>query len=106
MILSNDMHLPSAAKLWHIPTPPTVFPTPLPSLRLTVPLDEHDTSYFAAAARIFSLPNVSSVILPVFVVFALSVHCKYKFSNPDGQSMSTRQLINFKIPALTAKHTY
>ena len=41
------MHRPSSAKLWHIPHPPTVFPTPPEELRRTVPLEEHDTSYFA-----------------------------------------------------------
>ena len=44
-----------------MPTPPTVEPT-IPCLPLrTVPLDEHDTSYFADSASIRSFSMVFSV---------------------------------------------
>ena len=44
-----------------MPTPPTVEPT-MPCLPLrTVPLDEHDTSYFADSARMRSFSIVFSV---------------------------------------------
>ena len=44
-----------------MPTPPTVEPTmPFFPLR-TVPLDEHDTSYFADSARMRSFSIVFSV---------------------------------------------
>ena len=44
-----------------MPTPPTVEPT-MPCLPLrTVPLDEHDTSYFADSASIRSFSIVFSV---------------------------------------------
>ena len=47
---NKDIQRPSSANEWQMPTPPTVFPTmPLRPLR-TVPLDEHDTSYFADSA--------------------------------------------------------
>ena len=55
------MQRPSSANEWQIPTPPTVLPTmPLRPLR-TVPLDEHDTSYFADSASIRKRSMVFSV---------------------------------------------
>lgn len=57
------MHRPSSAKLWQMPTPPTVLPT-MPALpRRTVPLDEHDTSYLADSANTFSLWSTFSFIV-------------------------------------------
>lgn len=57
------MHRPSSAKLWQMPTPPTVLPT-MPALpRRTVPLDEHDTSYLADSASTFSLWSTFSFIV-------------------------------------------
>ena len=51
----------SSANEWQMPTPPTVEPT-IPCLPLrTVPLDEHDTSYFADSARMRSFSIVFSV---------------------------------------------
>lgn len=54
------MHLPSAAKLWHSPDA-TVLPMPFPSPLLDEPLEEHETSYLAASARIFSLSIIDIV---------------------------------------------
>ena len=68
MIFSNEMHRPSSAKLWQMPMPPTVLPTPQASplffrLERTVPLDEHETSYFADSVNILSFSNVCSVMV-------------------------------------------
>ncbi|CDC01141.1 unknown [Bacteroides sp. CAG:443] len=56
------MHLPSSEKLWQMPHPPTVFPTPPEALRRTVPLEEHDTSYLADSASTLSLCKTCSFI--------------------------------------------
>ena len=53
-IFSNEMHLPSSVKLWQIPAE-TVLPSPLPLFALLLPLDEHETSYLAAAPKMLSL---------------------------------------------------
>lgn len=52
------MHLPSAAKLWHMPQP-KVLPVPVPLLLLSEPLDVHAASYLAESARILSLSLIS-----------------------------------------------
>ncbi len=58
---SREMQRPSSANEWQMPTPPTVLPT-IPFLPLrTVPLDEHDTSYFADSASIRNRSIVFSV---------------------------------------------
>ena len=62
IVFSSEMQRPSSAKLWHIPIPPTVLPNPPRVLDRTVPLDEHDTSYFADSVSIFSFFSVSSVM--------------------------------------------
>ena len=62
MIFSSEMHLPSSAKLWQMPTPPTVLPTPLPRPERTVPLEEQETSYLADSASIFSFSSTPSFI--------------------------------------------
>lgn len=54
--LSSDMHLPSADQVWHIPAA-SLLPI-VPLLRLPTPLLEHETSYFALSARIFSLSKI------------------------------------------------
>ena len=70
------MHRPSSAKLWQMPTPPTVLPT-MPALpRRTVPLDEHDTSYLADSASTFSLWSTCSFIRLPFVLFPAKVREK------------------------------
>jgi hypothetical protein len=61
MIFSSEMHRPSSAKEWQMPILPTVLPT-IPFLPLrTVPLDEHDTSYFADSVRMRNFSIVFSV---------------------------------------------
>ena len=59
------MHLPSSAKLWQMPIPPTVFPTMSFCPLRTVPLDEHDTSYLAdsVSTRSFSMMFSVSIAL-------------------------------------------
>jgi hypothetical protein len=64
MILSSDTHRPSSVKLWHIPIPPTVLPIPPDWFRRTVPLEAHETSYFADSAKTLSFSNIVSFILP------------------------------------------
>ena len=64
------MHRPSSAKLWHIPMPPTVFPIPRLRFERTVPLDEHDTSYFADSVNMRNFSRVCSVtILEFYFLF-------------------------------------
>jgi hypothetical protein len=61
MIFNSEMQRPSSAKEWQIPMPPTVEPT-MPAWPLrTVPLDEHETSYFADSVSIRSFSIVFSV---------------------------------------------
>ena len=50
-IFKSEIHLPSAAKEWHIPQ---LAALPIPSLVffLSLPLDEQDASYLAASERI------------------------------------------------------
>jgi hypothetical protein len=50
---SKLMQRPSAVKLWQMPLF-TAFPIPFPVFARLLPLDEHDTSYFAESAKIFS----------------------------------------------------
>ena len=52
------MHLPSAAKLWHIPLL-TVLPMPVALPLLSEPLEVHAASYLAESARILSLSLIS-----------------------------------------------
>ena len=52
-IFRSEIHLPSAPKLWQIPALEE-FPIPLPSPLLSTPLEEQETSYLAASARMFS----------------------------------------------------
>ncbi len=56
-ILSREIHLPSAEKLWQIPER-SQFPMPVPSPFLAVPLEVQATSYFAASVRIFSFSYI------------------------------------------------
>jgi hypothetical protein len=59
-IFSNDTHLPSAVQVWQMPED-VELPTPLPLFFLSMPLEEHDTSYFAASASISSLARIFSI---------------------------------------------
>jgi hypothetical protein len=61
---SNEMHRPSSAKLWQMPQPAAL---PIEPFRLgrEVPLEEHDTSYRADSAKIFSFSSTFSFILAV-----------------------------------------
>jgi hypothetical protein len=52
-ILSRDMHRPSSDQLWQIPGR-LALPNPPGLFRRELPLDEQDTSYLAAAPRIFN----------------------------------------------------
>jgi hypothetical protein len=65
MILSNEMQRPSSAKLWQMPQA-EAFPIPPLVLFLWVPLEAHDTSYFAAPASIFSFSRLLSEIIFLF----------------------------------------
>ena len=79
MTFSNEMQRPSSANEWQMPTPPTVLPT-MPALPLrTVPLDEHDTSYFADSASIRSFSRVFSVSMPPIFFYYLHVQSYKSF---------------------------
>ena len=52
-IFSRLIQRPSAEKLWQIPAA-ILFPTPRPPFFLSVPLEVHATSYFAASDKIFN----------------------------------------------------
>jgi len=58
-ILSNDIHLPSEEKEWHIPD---MFALPIPSPFLLLPLDEQEASYLALSASILSF-SFSSIVI-------------------------------------------
>ena len=59
-ILSNEIHLPSLAKEWHIPEYAAL---PMPALFVhLLPLDEHDASYLALSAKIL---NFSSNVINI-----------------------------------------
>jgi len=49
----REIHLPSSDQLWHIPKD-AAFPRPPLVFFLLLPLEEHETSYFAAADNISS----------------------------------------------------
>jgi hypothetical protein len=58
----REIHRPSSEKLWHIPQA-EVLPM-LPGLfERCVPLEAHDTSYFADSASILSFSNILSDII-------------------------------------------
>ena len=61
MILSNDTQRPSSVELWQMPQP-AADPRPFPGLLRDVPLDAHDTSYFASSASICSLSKILEFI--------------------------------------------
>ena len=70
MIFNSEIHRPSSAKLWHIPHPPTVFPSVPGLLERTVPLEEQETSYLADSASIFSLAKTFSFMISNLIIFA------------------------------------
>lgn len=74
------MQRPSAAKLWQSPEA-TVLPMPFPSPLREEPLDEHETSYFAASARIFSLSiiDIAGAIRISIVRISLFIHLERMF---------------------------
>ena len=83
MIFNSEIHRPSSAKLWHIPHPPTVFPSVPGLLERTVPLEEQETSYLADSTSIFSLAKTFS-----FIITDLDSFRKYTINikntkNPD-----------------------
>lgn len=61
IILSREMHRPSSEKLWQMPQPAALPIIPFLPER-EVPLDAHETSYFADSANIFSLLSTFSFI--------------------------------------------
>jgi hypothetical protein len=62
MILSSEMQRPSSAKLWQMPQAEALPMPPFELLRC-VPLEAHDTSYFAAPANILSFSRLLSDII-------------------------------------------
>lgn len=67
MIFNNDTHLPSSVKLWHIPHPEAL-PTEPECLLRVIPLDAHDTSYFADSASTVNFSNI-----PAFINFIIQL---------------------------------
>ena len=61
-IFKSDIHLPSAEKEWHIPEK-QAFPSPPVVLSRFEPLEEHETSYFAAFIKVISF--FSSMVFTV-----------------------------------------
>ena len=61
-IFNNEIHLPSAPQLWHIPD---MLPLPIPEeeFLLLLPLELQDASYFAESESIFSFSNISKKII-------------------------------------------
>jgi hypothetical protein len=57
------MHLPSAAKLWHMPLS-LALPMPKGLFFLLLPLEEQETSYFAAPDNIFNFSCISIASSP------------------------------------------
>ena len=66
-ILSREIHLPSAEKEWQMP-----FTAALPKpflFFLVLPLEEHDASYFALSARIFSFSSRVIIITKNIITY-------------------------------------
>ena len=87
MTFNSEIHRPSSAKLWHIPHPPTVFPSVPGLLERTVPLEEQETSYLADSASIFSLAKTFSFMISNLIIVAnirliLRIQKKQTFTSP------------------------
>lgn len=104
-ILSNEIHRPSAAKLWQIPAS-EVFPR-LPAFPLLcTPLEVQATSYFAASVKIF---NFSCMLkfscISISITAGENVCSFFLYSithDPLSQSMQEHLFENKAFPAFSA----
>ena len=97
MIFNSEIHRPSSAKLWHIPHPPTVFPSVPGLLERTVPLEEQETSYLADSASIFSLAKTFSFIIPDLDSFRkYTIKFEMRIEEKKFSKYINTKLVNFE----------
>jgi hypothetical protein len=85
----SEMQRPSEDQVWQMPALQALPSPPLGACRLE-PLDEQDTSYLAAAERMFSFSRMS-IILPFWLVAPLFT-IKYKYNCTKKQVENARKM--------------